>query len=438
MRIAIVGTGYVGLVSGAGLSEVGLDVTCVDIDQAKIEKLRRGEVPFYEPGLEDLIKTNHKHGRLRFTTSIAEAVEGAEAVFLAVGTPMGKDGSADLSYLFEAARQVCRAAKAPLVLVTKSTVPVGTADRIRSIVREEATKAPIWVASNPEFLKEGDAVNDFLKPDRIVIGTDESEATELLEKIYRPFMMREMRIIKMDTRSAELTKYAANAMLAVRISFMNEMANLCEKVGANIDHVRKGISSDARIGSAFLYSGVGYGGSCFPKDVKAVIHTAREHGNELQIMEAVDRVNMRQRGIMLEKILKHFGGDLAGKTFAVWGIAFKPRTDDIREAPAIPVIEGLVAAGAKVRAYDRAALGNAKVRFAAEIEKGTVTLVEDEYAAVENAAAVVLMTEWPEFRLPDWDQIKPRMQTPVVFDGRNIYSPDVLTSRGYTYYGIGR
>jgi UDPglucose 6-dehydrogenase len=437
MRIAIVGTGYVGLVSGAGLSEVGLDVACIDIDAAKIERLRKGEVPFYEPGLEDLIKTNARHGRLTFTTSIAEGVDGAEAVFLAVGTPQGKDGSADLTFLFEAARQVCRAAKNALVLVTKSTVPVGTADRIRAIVKEEA-KHPIWVASNPEFLKEGDAVNDFLKPDRIVIGTDDVEARALLEKLYRPFMMREMRVIHMDTRSAELTKYAANAMLATRISFMNEMANLCEKVGANVDLVRKGIAADARIGNAFLYPGVGYGGSCFPKDVKALIATAADEGAPLEIMAAVDRVNVRQRGVMLEKVLRHFGGDLAGKTFAVWGIAFKPRTDDIREAPAIPLIEGIVAAGGKVRAYDRAARDNARARFAAEIAKGQVVLVEDEYAAVENAAAIVLMTEWSEFRLPDWDQLKARMASPVVFDGRNIYARDQLVERGFAYYGIGR
>ena len=437
MRIAIVGTGYVGLVTGAGMSEVGLDVVCIDIDAAKIERLRKGEVPFYEPGLEDLIKTNARHGRLSFTTSIAEGVAGAEAVFLAVGTPQSKDGSADLSFLFEAARQACRAANGPLVLVTKSTVPVGTADRIRAIVKEEA-KHKIWVASNPEFLKEGDAVADFLKPDRIVIGADEVEARDLLEKIYRPFMMRELRVIHMDTRSAELTKYAANAMLATRISFMNEMANLCERVGANVDLVRKGISADARIGSAFLYPGVGYGGSCFPKDVKALIATATEQGAPLDIMAAVDRVNVRQRGLMLEKVLGHFGGDVAGRTFAVWGIAFKPRTDDIREAPAIPLVEGLVAAGARVRAYDRAARDNARVRFAAEVAKGQVVLVEDEYAAVEGASAVVLMTEWAEFRLPDWDQIKGRMASPVVFDGRNIYQREQLVARGFAYHGIGR
>jgi UDPglucose 6-dehydrogenase len=432
MRIAIVGTGYVGLVTGAGLSEIGLDVVCIDIDAAKIELLTRGEVPFYEPGLEELIRNNTKHGRLSFSSDLATSVADADAVFLAVGTPQGKDGAADLTYLFTAAEQVARAAKGPLVLVTKSTVPVGTADRIRGVVKEIA-KFPIRVASNPEFLKEGDAVNDFLKPDRIVIGTDDADARALLEELYRPFVMREMRMIHMDTKSAELTKYAANAMLATRISFMNEMANLCEKVGANIDNVRQGISSDKRIGSSFLYAGVGYGGSCFPKDVKALVATGREHGQGLRIMEAVDEVNTRQRGVMLEKVIAHFKGDIVGKTFAVWGIAFKPRTDDIREAPAIPLIEGLIAAGAQVRAYDRAARENARQRFGTK-----VALVEDEYAAVEGASALILMTEWPEFRLPDWEDIKGRMKTPVIFDGRNIYTAELLRDRGFHYVGIGR
>lgn len=433
MRIAVVGIGYVGLVSGAGLSDVGLDVTCIDIDEEKIERLKRGEVPIYEPGLEDLIQRNVAAGRLHFTSDLASAVDGREAVFLCVGTPMGDGGNCDLSYLFAAAEQVVKAATGPLVLVTKSTVPVGTADRIRGIIKEHGRGHRIVVASNPEFLKEGDAVNDFLKPDRIVIGTDDEDAKVLLERIYRPFMMRDYRVIHMDCRSAELTKYAANAMLATRISFMNEMAALCERVGANIDLVRKGIASDTRIGKAFLYAGVGYGGSCFPKDVKALIHTGREHGLSLQIIESVDKVNLRQRGVMLEKVLKAFGGDVSGKTFAVWGIAFKPRTDDIREAPAIPLIEGLLAQGAKVRAYDRAARENARARFG-----DRVTLVEDEYAALEGAHGLVLMTEWPEFRLPDWELIKARMVEPRVFDGRNIYNPELLREMGFHYVGIGR
>lgn len=433
MRIAVVGTGYVGLVTGAGLSDVGLDVTCVDIDADKIRRLQQGEVPIYEPGLEDLLVRNMKAGRLHFTTELAGAVAGVQAVFLAVGTPMGEGGAANLSYLLQAAEEVCRSAQGPLVMVTKSTVPVGTADEIRKIVEVHGAGKGITVASNPEFLKEGDALNDFLKPDRIVIGTDDEEAKKLLEKIYRPFMLRDFRIIHMDTRSAELTKYAANAMLATRISFMNEIAGLCERVGANIDAVRKGISTDNRIGKAFLYAGVGYGGSCFPKDVKALISTSRHHGLPLQIMEAVDDVNQRQRGVMLEKILHAFDGDVAGKTIAVWGIAFKPRTDDIREAPAIPLIEGLLAAGAKIRAYDRAARDNARAHFGDRI-----VLVEDEYAALEGAHGLVLMTEWPEFRLPDWDVAKSRLERPIVFDGRNIYNPSSLRELGFEYVGIGR
>jgi UDPglucose 6-dehydrogenase len=425
----------VGLVTGAGLSDVGLDVTCVDIDGEKIARLKDGHVPIYEPGLEDLISRSAKAGRLHFTTDLSHAVQGADAVFLAVGTPMADTGEADLSYIFQAAEQVVTASHGELVLVTKSTVPVGTADRIREIIEKHGGSDRIQVASNPEFLKEGDAINDFLKPDRIVIGADDERARVLLERIYRPFVMREHRVLYMDTRSAELTKYAANAMLATRISFMNEMALLCEQVGANIDDVRKGISSDARIGSAFLYPGVGYGGSCFPKDVQALMHTGRTHDFRLQIIEAVDGVNQRQRGVMLEKLLRHFDGDVKGKTFAVWGIAFKPRTDDIREAPAIPLIEGLLSAGAKVRAFDRAAGPNARAHFG---EREGLTIVEDEYAAVENAEALVLMTEWPEFRLPDWDAVKGRMTGNGIFDGRNIYSPVAMAERGFTYSGIGR
>ncbi len=435
MRIAIVGTGYVGLVSGAGFSDVGLDVVCIDIDEAKIERLNRGEVPIYEPGLEELLRRNIKAGRLRFTSSMAEGTDGAEVVFLAVGTPMADDGKADLSFVFQAAKDVILAATAPLALVTKSTVPVGTADRIRALVKEHGPDKGIQVASNPEFLKEGDAVADFLKPERIIIGTDDDDAREMLERLYRPFVMREHRVLFMDTKSAELTKYAANAMLATRISFMNEMAGLCERVGANIDHVRKGMASDGRIGSAFLYPGVGYGGSCFPKDVKALVHTGVENDFRLQIIESVDDVNRRQRGLMLEKVLRHFEGELAGKTIAVWGIAFKPRTDDIREAPAVGLIEGLLAAGANVRAFDRAAIPNARAHFG---DRKGLLLVEDEYAALDGAHALALMTEWPEFRLPDWNGASRRMAATVVFDGRNIYSPEGLRERGFTYYGIGR
>jgi len=432
VRIAVIGTGYVGLVTGAGFADVGLDVTCVDIDQEKVRKLSDGVVPFYEPGLDELLTRGLKAQRLRFTTDLASAVDGRDAVFLAVGTPMGSDASADLSMLVAAAEQVARAATAPLVLVTKSTVPVGTADRLREIANKHA-RHQIVVASNPEFLKEGDAVNDFLSPDRIVIGTDDDDARALLDRLYKPFMMRELRVIHMDVKSAELTKYAANAMLATRISFMNEVAALCEQVGAQIDHVRKGMSADKRIGSAFLYPGVGYGGSCFPKDVKALSKTARDHGLTLRIVDAVDDVNTRQRGLMLAKILTAFGGDVKGKTFAVWGLAFKPRTDDMREAPAIPLVEGLLAAGAHVRAFDRAAKENARAIFGTR-----VTLTDDEYAALDGADALVLMTEWAEFRLPDWRDVKRRLKTSHVFDGRNIYNPDELRALGFTYDGIGR
>ncbi len=436
MRVAVIGTGYVGLVTGAGLADLGVEVVCVDVDAQKIALLEQGKVPFYEPGLEELLQRNAKQ-RLSFTTSLKEAIAGADVVMLAVGTPSAQDGSADLSMLFAAAKEVADAATGPLVLVTKSTVPVGTASKLRDVVK--GGKYAIAVASNPEFLKEGDAVNDFLKPERVIIGTDDDVARSVLEKLYRPMMLRELRILHMDTKSAELTKYAANGMLAVRISFMNEIASLCEKTGASIDHVRRGISSDSRIGKSFLYAGVGYGGSCFPKDVAALLVTARQHDVELGIVEATERANARQRGVMLEKLVAHFRGELSGKTIAVWGLAFKPRTDDIREAPAIPLIEGLLAAGAKVRAYDRAAIANAKARFGDK-----VTFVEDEYAAVDGAHAIVLVTEWPEFRLPDWDEIKRRMvqgtsaSAPAVFDGRNIYEPATLRDKGFTYVGIGR
>jgi UDPglucose 6-dehydrogenase len=430
MRVAVVGTGYVGLVTGAGLADIGVDVVCIDIDAAKIEILRGGAVPFYEPGLDDLLQRNTKAGRLSFATELA-AVAGADVVMLAVGTPMAADGTADLSMLMSAAQAVAQAATGPCVLVTKSTVPVGTADKIRAVVKGAAHT--IHVASNPEFLKEGDAVNDFLKPERIIIGTDDAVARDVLLRLYRPFMMRELRVLHMDTKSAELTKYAANGMLAVRISFMNELSALCEKVGASVDDVRKGMATDSRIGKAFLYPGVGYGGSCFPKDVKALVATAREHDVPLQILEATDAANTRQRGVMLSKVLAHFQGELSGKTIAVWGLAFKPRTDDIREAPAFPFIEGCLAAGATVRAFDRAAMKNAKARLG-----DRVLLCEDEYAAVEGADALVLMTEWPEFRAPDWGDLHKRMKGHVVFDGRNIYEPSQLVERGFTYHGIGR
>ena len=429
MRVAVIGTGYVGLVTGAGLAELGIQVVCGDVDAEKIALLQRGELPFYEPGLQDLLQRNT--ARLSFSTDLSSSVADRDVVMLAVGTPAAKDGRADLTMLWDAAQQVAAAASGPLVLVTKSTVPVGTAERLRALVKD--SKHPVSVASNPEFLKEGDAVNDFLKPERVIIGTDDEVAKDVLERLYRPMMLRELRILHMDTRSAELVKYAANGMLAVRISYMNEMAALCEKTGASIDQVRRGIASDSRIGKAFLYAGVGYGGSCFPKDVSAMIAAGRDNGVELKILAATREVNQRQRGLMLEKVIGHFKGELQGKTIAVWGLSFKPRTDDIREAPAIPLIEGLLAAGASVCAYDRAAMSNARARFGQK-----VSFADDEYAAVQGAHALVLMTEWPELRQPDWDAIKSAMCAPVVFDGRNIYAPDMLRAKGFTYTGIGR
>jgi UDPglucose 6-dehydrogenase len=431
MKVTVIGTGYVGLVTGAGLADAGIEVTCVDLDAARIAALEAGQVPFYEPGLDELVERTFKSHRLTFTTTLNTAVAGRDVVLLCVGTPSAADGSADLSMVLKAASDVAAAATGPLVLATKSTVPVGTAAKIREVVK--GAKHPISVASNPEFLKEGDAVNDFLKPERIIIGADDDHARSVLEALYRPLLLREPRLLFMTTTSAELTKYAANGMLATRISFMNELAGLCEVVGASIDDVRRGISSDSRIGKAFLYAGVGYGGSCFPKDVKALVHTGRANGVPLSILEATDTANTRQRGIMLEKVITHFAGSLADKTIAVWGIAFKPRTDDIREAPAIGLIEGLLAQGARIKAWDRAAVANAKKRFGDRVEFG-----DDEYAVLDGADALVVMTEWPEFRMPDWADIEQRLKHKVVFDGRNIYDPALLRGRGFHYVGIGR
>lgn len=431
MKVAVIGTGYVGLVTGAGLADAGVEVVCVDVDAGRIERLRGGEIPFYEPGLEDLVRRTTQAGRLTFATAARDAVPGATIVMLCVGTPMSDDGGANLDYVFGAVDDVVAAATGPLVLATKATVPVGTGARIRERVKNAPHR--VLVASNPEFLKEGDAVNDFLRPERIVIGTDDEEARVLLERLYRPLLLREPRLICMSTASAELTKYAANGMLATRISFMNELAGLCEAVGASIDDVRRGIASDSRIGKAFLYAGVGYGGSCFPKDVKALLHTGKAHDVPLSIMQATDDANLRQRGVMLDKLIKHFGGALQGKVIALWGLAFKPRTDDIREAPAIPLIEGLLAQGAVVRGWDRAAIPNMKARFGDKVHFG-----DDEYAILDGADAMVLMTEWPEFRMPDWADVARRLKTPNIFDGRNIYDPALLREKGFTYVGIGR
>lgn len=435
MKIAILGSGYVGLVTGVRFSELGLEVICIDIDEERVARLQRGELAMHEPGFEELLRRNTHAGGLRFTTSLVEGVQGVEAVFIAVETPIADTGQADLQYVLDAALQVARAAKGPLLLVTKSTMPVGTADRIRRLVAEEAPDKYILVASNPEFLREGDPFAGFFKPERIVIGADDNGARMLLERIYRPFILREHRVIFMDTRSAELTQYGANAIYATCISFMNEMAALCEQLGANIDHVRRGIASDGRIGEAFLYPGVDYGGFCCPKEIVALSHMGASQGLRMQIINAADDVNRRQRGAILEKLIRHFEGDIAGKTFAIWGLSITPRTDDIREGPAITFIEGLLSAGAQVVAFDPAAVPNARAHFGA---RAGVSFAADEYAAVQGAHALILMTEWTEFQNPDWSVVEEAMQESVVFDGRNLYVPEQLRERGFAYYGIGR
>ncbi len=436
MKIAIVGTGYVGLVSGACFAEMGVNVTCVDTDRGKIERLRQGVIPIYEPGLEDLVVRNHEAGRLRFLTDIADVVNDVEIVFIAVGTPPGEDGSADLSHVLAAVRQIGKVMEHPLLVATKSTVPVGTSDKVRETIAAElaARKADIAfdVASNPEFLKEGDAVEDFMKPDRVVVGVDSDRARTLMERLYKPFMMNSYRMIFTDIRSAEMIKYAANAMLATRISFMNDIANLCEIVGADVNMVRKGIGTDPRIGSKFLYPGLGYGGSCFPKDVKALIRTAAGNGYHMEILEAVENVNARQKGILAKKIARRFGQDLSGKTFSVWGLAFKPETDDVREAAAMTVIGLLLEAGAQVKAYDPAAAETAKA-----VLGDSVTYCGSMYEAAEGADALVLVTEWREFRMPNWETLAGVMKERVVLDGRNIYDRAELAEKGFEYHGIG-
>ena len=432
MKIAVIGTGYVGLVSGAGFSDFGHDVTCVDIDSNRVEALRRGEIPIHEPGLPELVRRNAQLGRLHFSTSIADAVPGALIVFIAVGTPSRPDGSADLQYVHEAARNIGRAINGYTVVVTKSTVPVGTADAVRDIISKE-TKHPFAVASNPEFLKEGDAVNDFLKPARVVIGADDPRAFDLLREVYRGVMRTGDRIQTMDIRSAELTKYAANAMLATRISFMNELARLAEAVGADIEHVRKGIGSDPRIGAKFLFAGCGFGGSCFPKDLRALIHTGREHDVALTVVNAVEQTNERQKRILGERVINHFGGNLEGKRIAIWGLAFKPETDDIRESPALTLIDQLRAAGATIVGYDPAAMPNIRAQVGKVIE-----LADTAYDATKGADALVLVTEWHELRHPDLERLSSQMRTKVLIDGRNVWSPSDARKAGFTYFGIGR
>lgn len=438
MNIAIVGTGYVGLVSGSCFSEMGINVTCIDIDSKKIERLCNGVIPIYEPGLEEMVRKNRANGRLSFSTSLASCIDSCDAVFIAVGTPPGEDGSADLQYVLEVARTFGKLIRKYTLLVTKSTVPIGTANRVKEAVREELKKRgeniSFDVASNPEFLKEGSAIKDFMSPDRIVIGVDSLRAKELMERIYRPFQLNNYRVIMMDILSAEMTKYAANAMLATRISFMNEMARLCEATGANIDKVRAGIASDSRIGSKFLYPGCGYGGSCFPKDVKALVKTGEEHGVKMEVIASVEHVNQLQKRVVFEKLLQAFDGDLKGRRIAVWGLSFKPETDDMREAPSVVIIRLLLEAGAEVIAYDPVAMDESKKRYLGDSIKYAVS----QYEAVEGADALALVTEWKLFRVIDWNRLKNAMKGRIVVDGRNIYSADEMRDNGFRYYSIGK
>jgi len=431
MKIAVVGTGYVGLVAGACLAESGNDVVCVDTDEAKIRTLRRGKMPFYEPGLEELVRRNRHEGRLTFTATLPKAVRDAALIFIAVGTPPGEDGSADLQHVLAVARDIARAMNGYKVVVNKSTVPVGTSERVREVIRRETTH-PFSVVSNPEFLKQGAAVEDFMKPDRVVVGAEDPRAEALMRELYAPFTRTGAPVMVMDCASAELSKYAANAMLALRISFMNEMANLCELVGADVDHVRQAIAADRRIGSSFLFAGIGYGGSCFPKDVQALVHFASAKSYEFEILRAVEAVNARQKTRLLAKMRAHFGS-LKGKTVAVWGLAFKPRTDDMREAPSLALIEGVLAAGARVQAYDPEA-----IRVAKGILGSRVTFASGNYEALRGADCLAIVTEWNEFRRPDFARMRKLMRTPVIFDGRNIYTPQQMKQHEFTYYSIGR
>ena len=437
MKIAIVGTGYVGLVTGTCFAEMGVEVFCVDIDRQKIENLRKGIVPIYEPGLEEMVIRNYEVGRLHFTTELTEVLDQVEIVFSAVGTPPDEDGSADLKYVLDVARTIGRAMNKYLLVVTKSTVPVGTARRIRQTIADELDRRGVTIdfdiASNPEFLKEGAAVKDFMHPDRIVVGVESDRARRLMEKLYHPFMLNNFRIIYMDIPSAEMTKYAANAMLATRISFMNDMANLCEIIGADINMVRKGIGADTRIGSSFLYAGCGYGGSCFPKDVKALISTASDHGYPMRILQAVEDVNEEQKTLLFRKLSAHFGGDLQGRKVAMWGLAFKPETDDMREAPSLVLIDRLLEAGCQITAYDPVAIPEARRRIGDRI-----AYAKNIYETVEGADVLMVVTEWKEFRLPAWARIRSLMKTPLILDGRNIYNIAEIEEAGFTYHCIGR
>ena len=437
MKIAIVGTGYVGLVSGTCFAEIGVNVTCVDTNKEKIESLQKGNIPIYENGLEEMVLRNMKAKRLKFTTSLESCLDEVEVIFSAVGTPPDEDGSADLKYVLEVARTIGRNMKQYKLVVTKSTVPVGTASKVRAVIQEELDKRGVKVdfdvASNPEFLKEGNAISDFMSPDRVVVGVESARAEKLMSKLYKPFLLNNFRVIFMDIPSAEMTKYAANSMLATRISFMNDIANLCEIVGADVNMVRSGIGSDTRIGRKFLYPGIGYGGSCFPKDVKALIKTAEQNGYTMRVLTAVEEVNENQKSVLFEKLMKQFNGDLQGKTVALWGLAFKPETDDMREAPALVLIDKLLTAGCKVRAYDPAAVQECKRRIG-----DTIYYACDMYDAVLDADVLMLVTEWKEFRLPSWAVIKKTMSRQIVLDGRNIYDKKEMEELGFIYHCIGK
>lgn len=437
MKIAVVGSGYVGLVSGACFAEMGVDVTCVDIDAEKISRLRRGEIPIYEPGLDEMVLRNMQEHRLHFTTDLAACIDDVEIVFSAVGTPPDEDGSADLRYVLNVARTFGRHIDKYTLLVTKSTVPVGTSLLVKNAIKEELDKrgvsVPFDIASNPEFLKEGVAIKDFMSPDRVVVGVESEQAKEMMSRLYRPFLLQNFRVIFTDIPSAEMIKYAANSMLATRISFMNDIANLCELVGADVNMVRKGIGSDSRIGSKFLYPGCGYGGSCFPKDVKALIKTAQKSGYEMKVLQAVEAVNESQKSILYRKLQRYYNGNLAGKTIAVWGLAFKPETDDMREATSLVTIKLLQEAGCRIKVFDPVSMNECRRRIG-----DTVEYADDMYATVQDADALLVHTEWKQFRLPNWNRIKESMSVPLIIDGRNIYDAAELQKAGFTYLCIGR
>jgi len=433
MKIAVIGTGYVGLVAGACFAESGNDVICADIDQRKIDLLNNGGVPIYEPGLEPLIESNLEAGRLTFTTDVAAAVRASDVIFIAVGTPPGEDGSADLQYVLAVARTIGQKMDSEKIVITKSTVPVGTARLVREAIEAE-TDVPVHVCSNPEFLKEGAAIEDFMKPDRVVLGVDSQKAAETLRQLYSPFVRQGHQILIMDVPSAEITKYAANSMLATRISFMNAIAQLCERTGADVDMVRQGVGTDDRIGPSFLFPGIGYGGSCFPKDVKALVRTMSELGADASILQAVDELNERQKRTMLTRVFDRLGGDLTGRTVAVWGLAFKPNTDDMREAPSLITIRGLLDAGARVVAHDPVAVDEARAHHFGD----TIVYAESNYAALNGVDALVIHTEWHPYRRPDFDRMRRAMTTPLVFDGRNLYDPRIMAAAGFEYHSIGR